>query len=328
MVFRVSQSVTLRLVPDTKSLYISEHRAPECSKLVTPNIDGCWHMHGETAPGAISDVMHGETAPGSSLCISEPGAPGCSELIAPDADSYNVVPTEIAPDATRGGTITESAGVGDEGRNMHSQNAGVTDDGTSEEIDANNKYDRLNQTNERYVVGYSHVTCGETAPGARLCIGEPGAPGCSELIAPDANGYNVGQAETAPDTTRSDTTTAITGIDGKISGVPGKTTGVAGTSNTMQYFLVVDPVENGSVRIEYSPTKDMMISIFAKPGSSFRQLHVIILNVSGRSLSVDAAASQECVGKVASYPYVVRGTHRKNSDVADAVRQPVVTQIG
>jgi hypothetical protein len=33
---------------------------------------------------------------------------------------------------------------------------------------------------------------------------------------------------------------------------------------------------------------------------------------------------QQSVGKVASYANVVRGTHRNSSDVADAVRQPVV----
>ena len=37
-----------------------------------------------------------------------------------------------------------------------------------------------------------------------------------------------------------------------------------------------------------------------------------------------AKAVGKSVGKVASYADVVRGTHRNNSDVADAVRQPVV----
>jgi hypothetical protein len=65
---------------------------------------------------------------------------------------------------------------------------------------------------------------------------------------------------------------------------------------------------------------------FTKPlqGSLFRKLRAIILNIPGRALNADTSASQECVGKVASYADVVRGTHRDSSDVADAVRQPVV----
>ena len=34
------------------------------------------------------------------------------------------------------------------------------------------------------------------------------------------------------------------------------------------------------------------------------------------------------VGNATNYPDVVCGTRRKSSDVADAVRQPVVTKIG
>ena len=36
----------------------------------------------------------------------------------------------------------------------------------------------------------------------------------------------------------------------------------------------------------------------------------------------------DAVGNVTSYPDVACGTRRESSDVADAVRQPVVTQIG
>ena len=53
-----------------------------------------------------------------------------------------------------------------------------------------------------------------------------------------------------------------------------------------------------------------------------------IFQTPGRPLSADTAASQECVGNVTRYPDVARGTRRKSSDVADAVHQPVVTQIG
>jgi hypothetical protein len=170
---------------------------------------------------------------------------------------------------------------------------------------------------------------GEDVPGTSLCISEPSAPDYSELIgAPDANGYNVGHAKTAPSTTHSETTTKITGVDGKMAGVPGKTTGVAGTSNAMEYFLVIDPVGGDSVQIEYSPTKGVTMDLFAKPEFLFQQLCTIILNVSGRPPSADAAASQECVGNVRSCPDVARSTCRKSSDMADAMRQPVVTKIG
>jgi hypothetical protein len=170
---------------------------------------------------------------------------------------------------------------------------------------------------------------GEDVPGTSLCISEPRAPDYSELIgAPDANGYNVGHAKTAPSTTHSETTTKITGVDGKMAGVPGETTGVAGTSNAMQYFLVIDPVEGGSVQIGYSPTNGMTINHFTKPEFSFQQLCAIILNIPGHPPSADTVASQECVGNVRSCPDVARSTRRKSSDVADAVHQPVVTKIG
>jgi hypothetical protein len=95
----------------------------------------------------------------------------------------------------------------------------------------------------------------------------------------------------------------------------------------IRYFFVTNRVKNGEVRIKHCPTGDMVANFFTKPlqGSLFQKLHAIILNIPGRSPSADAAASQECVGKVASYVNVVRGTHRKSSDVADAVHQPVVS---
>jgi hypothetical protein len=94
----------------------------------------------------------------------------------------------------------------------------------------------------------------------------------------------------------------------------------------IRYFFVTDRVKNGEMRIEYCPTADMVADFFTKPlqGSLFRKLRAIILNIPDRGLSMDTSASQECVGKVASYADVVRGSHRKGSDVADAVRQPVV----
>jgi hypothetical protein len=97
----------------------------------------------------------------------------------------------------------------------------------------------------------------------------------------------------------------------------------------IRYFFVTDRVKNGEMRIEYCPTGDMVADFFTKPlqGSLFRKLRAIILNIPGRHSSTDAAASQECVGKMtkASYADVVRGTHRKSSDVADAVRRNVVS---
>jgi hypothetical protein len=94
----------------------------------------------------------------------------------------------------------------------------------------------------------------------------------------------------------------------------------------IRYFFVTDQVKRGEIRIAYCPTGDMVADFFTKPlqGSLFRKLRAIILNIPGRAPSADALASQECVGKVASYADVVRGTHRKSSDVADAVRQPAV----
>jgi hypothetical protein len=120
----------------------------------------------------------------------------------------------------------------------------------------------------------------------------------------------------------------IVEMDGKMPGVPGNTTGVAGTSNTMEYFLVIDPVEGGCIQIRYSATKGMAINLFGEPKFVLQQLCAIISNMPGRAPSADTAASQECVGNVTSYPDVVRDTRRMSSDVADAVRQPVVTQIG
>jgi hypothetical protein len=94
----------------------------------------------------------------------------------------------------------------------------------------------------------------------------------------------------------------------------------------IRYFFVTDRVKSGDIRIEYCPTADMVADFFTKPlqGSLFRKLRAIILNISGRAHTTDAAASQECVGKVTSYADVVRGTHNGSSDVVDAVRQPVV----
>jgi hypothetical protein len=191
----------------------------------------------------------------------------------------------------------------------------VIGDDTSKGCDTDDEYE---YDQERHAVGYSNVTGVESNPCMTLCISEPGAPDCSELIAPDANGYSVW---TAPDATYIDTMATIAGIDSKMPGVPGKTTGVADTSNTMEYFLVIDPVESGSVQIGYSPTKHVTMNLFTKPEFLFQQLCMIILNA-------DTVASQECVGKVTSYPDVVRGTRRKSSDMADAMHQPVVIQIG
>jgi hypothetical protein len=94
----------------------------------------------------------------------------------------------------------------------------------------------------------------------------------------------------------------------------------------IRYFFVTDRIKNGELRIEYCPTADMVADFFTKPlqGSLFRKLRAIILNIPGRALNADASASQECVGKVASYADVVRGIHVKSSDVTDAVRQTIV----
>ena len=82
------------------------------------------------------------------------------------------------------------------------------------------------------------------------------------------------------------------------------------------------------MQIEYCPTGDMVTDfLFTKKplqGSLFQKLCAIILNIPGHALNADTLASQECVGKVASYANVVQGTHRKSSDVADAMHQPVV----
>jgi hypothetical protein len=43
---------------------------------------------------------------------------------------------------------------------------------------------------------------------------------------------------------------------------------------------------------------------------------------------VEQTTVRLCVGNVMRYPRVPRGTRRESSDVGDAVRQPVVTQIG
>jgi hypothetical protein len=223
----------------------------------------------------------------------------------------------------------ESTGVGAESRNTQSQNTGVMGDGTSKGLNTNSEYNQSNQVKEWYAVGCSSVMHGETVPDTNLCISEPAAPDYSELIgAPDANGYNVGHTKTTPDATHGDTMGTIAEMDGEMPGVPGKTTGVAGTSNTMEYFLVIDPVESGCVQIGYSPTKGMTMNLFGNPKFLLQQFCEIILNIPGRPPSADAAPSQECVGNVTRYPDVKRGTRRESSDVADAVRQPVVTQIG
>jgi hypothetical protein len=95
----------------------------------------------------------------------------------------------------------------------------------------------------------------------------------------------------------------------------------------IRYFFVTDRIKHGEMRIEYCPTGDMVADFFTKPlqGSLFRKLRAIILNIPGRTLSADASTSQECVGEAVSYADVVRGTHRKSSDVTDVVRQPVVS---
>jgi hypothetical protein len=240
---------------------------------------------------------------------------------------WNLMLNETAPNATDDtppvipprstGVGAESTGVWDEGQNMHSKNAGVMDDGTSKGLSTNSDCHRSNQVKEWYAVGYDIVTHGETVPDTSLSISEPEAPNYSELIgAPDANGYNVGHTKT------------MGTMNGKMPGVPGKTTGVADTSSTMEYFLMIDPVESGCVQIGYSPTKGMTMNLFGKPKFLLRQFCEIILNIPGRPPSAEAAASQECVGNVTRYPHVPRGTRRESSDVGDAVRQPVVTQIG
>jgi hypothetical protein len=48
----------------------------------------------------------------------------------------------------------------------------------------------------------------------------------------------------------------------------------------------------------------------------------------GARRKVDENRQVEIVGNVTRYPDMARGTRRKSSDVADTVRQPVVTQIG
>ena len=85
-------------------------------------------------------------------------------------------------------------------------------------------------------------------------------------------------------------------------------------------------MKHRDIWIEYCPTGDMVADFFTKPlqGSLFHKLRTIILNIPGHTFSSDAAASQECVEKVASYADMVRGTHRKSSDVADAMHQPIV----
>ena len=85
-------------------------------------------------------------------------------------------------------------------------------------------------------------------------------------------------------------------------------------------------MKHGDIRIEYCPTGDMVADFFTKPFqvSLFQKLWAIILNIPGHALTSDAAASLECVEKVVRYADVVQGTHRKSSDVADAMCQPVV----
>ena len=85
-------------------------------------------------------------------------------------------------------------------------------------------------------------------------------------------------------------------------------------------------MKHGDIRIEYCPTGDMVADFFTKPlqGSLFQKLRAIILNIPGHAFSSNAVASQECVEKVVSYADMVRGTHRKSSDVADAMHQQVV----
>ena len=94
----------------------------------------------------------------------------------------------------------------------------------------------------------------------------------------------------------------------------------------IQYFFVTDWVKHGDIWIEYFPTGDMVADFFTKPlqGSLFHKLQAIILNIPSLSFTSDAAASQECVEKVASYADMVQGTHGKSSDIADAMCQPVL----
>ena len=90
------------------------------------------------------------------------------------------------------------------------------------------------------------------------------------------------------------------------------------------YFFVTDRVKRGEIHIEYCLTRDMVADFFTKhhQGSLFWKLRAIILNIPGCAPSTgDAAASQECVGKVMSYADMVRGMHRKSSDVDDVMCQ-------
>ena len=82
-------------------------------------------------------------------------------------------------------------------------------------------------------------------------------------------------------------------------------------------------MKHSDICIEYCLTGNMVADFFTKllQGSLFRKLRAIILNIPGHALSSDAAASQECVEGMMSYADVVRGTHWKSSDVADAVHQ-------
>jgi hypothetical protein len=95
----------------------------------------------------------------------------------------------------------------------------------------------------------------------------------------------------------------------------------------IRYFFVTDRVKSGEVRIEYCPTAEMVADFFTKPlqGSLFRKLRGIILNSPERSVNMGATTSQECVGKVASYADVVRGTHVRSCHVVDDARHTLVT---
>ena len=91
----------------------------------------------------------------------------------------------------------------------------------------------------------------------------------------------------------------------------------------IKYFFITNRVKRRDICIEYCPTGDMVADFFTKPlqGSLFHKLCSIILNIPGRALPGNAAASQECVENKTSYADMVRGTRQASSDVDDAVHQ-------
>ena len=70
----------------------------------------------------------------------------------------------------------------------------------------------------------------------------------------------------------------------------------------VRYYFITDRIQQGEVRVEHCPTKDMLADLFTKPlmGTAFKRLRAKVLNLDEDydDLADDTTtSSQECVGK-------------------------------